>query len=905
MSEHPRGPDDPERNRLREEAAAATAAARNAYRETARLIRLLTVVGEPASAETLVERTLDTLSDVFSAAVAAVVRIVAGQVEIVTACGIPEDTDASSRRTPVSALAAALPALFRPGWLELGPQSPAAVPVIAALRPRSIAWAPMGDADRDATLLVLFRVDDEPFSDADVQTLGSVARHLHDSVETAEQRASLEGLARLGQRLTHHLALEPLLQEAAELLRQITGTDTALVATLHDGELEHRAASGLSAGEVAAWPAEPAAVAVRRSACSGEAFVGATAGPERPTAVLGLPVLREGVPVALLSVTRAGNLPFPRHVSEVATVFADHLGAALTNARLYRALAGSEATMRVITDAISDMVAVVDRTGILRYASPSFERMLSLRPDALVGRHIADFVHHDHRDRFTAMIGHADQAPVEEFLVRDGRGGWTWVETACQVGPSAVTDVVLSSRVIVRRKELERELRHRATHDPLTGLANRELVRQRLESALCADGGHGVGLLFCDLDHFKSVNDRLGHEAGDQLLQQVSARLLRCVRDGDLLARLGGDEFVMVLRDASVLDDVDRVGQRVLAELTEPFLLRGEQVSIGASVGGVLGQPGRTTAEALLRDADAAMYGAKGGGRGRLALFDDEAARRSLEHLSLRSELSGALERGELALEYQPIVLLDSGRVVAFEALLRWTHPRLGSISPQVFIPLAEETGAIIPIGGWVVEEASRQLAEWQRLSGRPELAMSLNLSVVELWDPDVVVRALAAADRAGVDPARICLEITENHSLSVAALEQVRELRRAGFRIALDDFGTLQSNFDRLRQFSVDHVKIDKSFVAGLVTDPVDQAAVRATMVIGAALAVDVVAEGVETEEQRSELLRAGCRLGQGYLFDRPLPPHAARALLASDHAVCAPSAVRMVSGGPAEAVY
>jgi EAL domain-containing protein (putative c-di-GMP-specific phosphodiesterase class I) len=220
--------------------------------------------------------------------------------------------------------------------------------------------------------------------------------------------------------------------------------------------------------------------------------------------------------------------------------------------------------------------------------------------------------------------------------------------------------------------------------------------------------------------------------------------------------------------------------------------------------------------------------------------------------------------------------------VLAFEALLRWTHPRLGRISPQDFVPLAEESGAIIPIGAWVMAEASRQLAAWRQSAGRPDLVMGVNLSVLELRDPEVVARTLAAVERAGVDPAGICLEVTENRSLSASAVEQVRRLRLAGFRIALDDFGTLQSNFDRLRQFPVDHVKIDRSFVAGLGTDPVDQAAVRATMVIGEALALDVVAEGVETEEQRAELIRSGCKMGQGYLFSPPLPPEAALALLA-----------------------
>ncbi len=423
---------------------------------------------------------------------------------------------------------------------------------------------------------------------------------------------------------------------------------------------------------------------------------------------------------------------------------------------------------------------------------------------------------------------------------------------------------------------LYRELRHRATRDPLTGLANRDLATQRLDDVLSGASASLVGLLFCDLDGFKAINDRLGHEAGDELLQQVANRLRKDLRETDLLARFGGDEFVMILGEAASLCDVKEIGRRLLISFREPFTLDGERVTVTASIGGVLGARGETTSSAMLRDADAAMYVAKLRGPGVVEVFDDAASLRSLDRLSIRSELLHALDRHEFEVHYQPIVELETGRTVAFEALLRWNHPERGTIGPDVFVPLAEETGEIVAIGEWVLVEACRQLASWQRMPGWRNLQLNANLSATQLKQVGVAQHILSRIGEVGVDPADVWLEVTERSHADVDVTPVTRELRAGGVHFALDDFGSSYSNLTYLKQFPAECLKIDRSFVPGAARDGVDRSIVRAILAIADSLGLDVVAEGIERPAQRDALLSLGCRLGQGFLF--------APALTASD---------------------
>ena len=702
---------------------------------------------------------------------------------------------------------------------------------------------------------------------------------------------AVERLARIGHRLARHLELEPLLDEAVLLLVETTGADHAAVLTIDDGCASIQAHHRMPEDHRSAWPRPARDLAAWPAALRGETYLGGPLhtgheppqwyGMERPPrSFVAVPILHDGAPVAILYAVRTRNEAFTEDAAEIAALFATYVSAAMHNARLYQALVESESRLRLVTDAISDMVAVVSADQTIAYASPSYERETGLSSSSLLGVDVTSLAHPADRSRLRDALQRAETGPKVEYRLQDGNGHCVWVESVLQ--PSGDGAAVVSTRVVDDRKRLEAELWRRATHDPLTGLANRELARVQLEQALSDRLGGDVGLLFCDLDEFKSINDRLGHEAGDELLCQVAARLRACAGPNDLVARLGGDEFVVLLDGVDGLGDVGEAGRRVLQALEAPFALGGERVRSSASIGGVSGRRrGSDTAVDLLRDADAAMYQAKAGGRGRVEVFDELAARRAHDRLQLRSDLVTALERGQLELNYQPVVELEDGRVLGFEALLRWTHPLLGRISPADFIPLAEETGAIVPIGRWVLEQACAQLAAWQRLPGCADLRINVNVSAVQLRSPSFPREVLAAVRAAQVDPCQVTLELTESAQVSDFHAEQLRQLAAAGMRIALDDFGTVYSNVGYLKRLPVGSIKIDRSFVAGVTCEEVDRGIVHALCGLIDTLGLRVVAEGIETPEQRDELLRLGCRAGQGYLFAPPLPTASATMLL------------------------
>lgn len=874
---------------------AATTAARDAYRDSAGLIRLLTVIGQPSSPEQLVDDTLMVLSSVFSADVTCVAQVLDDRLLVTNSCGLPEGDPAYTVGWPLGGAGA----LAAAGTVAVArsPVGRGDVPAqLVNSKIRSAAWVPLtsgqGAGDK---LLIIFRRSGESFTPTDLQLLGAAANRLCLALEARERSFAIERLAQSGHRLARHLDLQSVLDEAVVLLRQLTATDSAW-AFLIDGPLATlRATAGRVPTAVRRCPMPAESLPGWQAATRGQPYdegsppqdqdLGADVGthPAGPPArrLLCVPVLRDGLVTALLYAARSTPRPFGGDALETSTIFATYLGAAMANAELYRALVRSESSLRLITDSISDMVAVVDADGRFVYASPSHARELSHQPDDLIGRYAVDLPLAADRERLQEALATAERSPTVEYRLRTGNGDWIWVETAMRPAPSTHGTVVLSSRVIDERKRLEDELRRRATHDPLTGLANRLLVGQRIDGALRKDGPDHVGLLFCDLDRFKAVNDRLGHEAGDELLLQVSTRLRRCMGPNDLLGRFGGDEFVIVLDGVGHLSEVTEVGQRVLSALTAPFPLRGERVQVSASIGGVLGVRGATNSSAMLRDADAAMYTAKEKGTGLVEVFDEAASCRSLDRLGIRSDLLRALDRGQLHVHYQPIFALDTGEVRSFEALLRWTHPQRGSIPPDVFIPFAEETGAVIPIGAWVLEQACQQLAIWQRMWPDQQLGMSVNLSAAQLQQADIAPAILAVVKDAGIDPDDLWLEVTESSYIRDDEAKWATALRAGGVHFTLDDFGVSYSNLSYLKRFPVEGMKIDRSFVNGLTAVDTDRSIVQAILAIGQTLGLTVVAEGIETAEQRSMLLDLGCQLGQGHLLSRPLPAPAATALL------------------------
>jgi diguanylate cyclase (GGDEF)-like protein len=447
--------------------------------------------------------------------------------------------------------------------------------------------------------------------------------------------------------------------------------------------------------------------------------------------------------------------------------------------------------------------------------------------------------------------------------------------------------LVGSAHEITEQRNTEAQLAHRTRHDPLTNLPNRVMLVEWLQDAIDhVEDDRCVGLVVLDIDHFKIVNDSLGHGAGDELLSVIATRVDRVLRGGDRLARLGGDELAVVCHNARRVDDVATLARRVLAVFDETFVLDGgEEVYLGASLG-VAASHGRADAPArLLRDADVAMFAAKELGRGRVEVFDETMRERAVGRLEMEGGLRRALLRGEFRVHYQPLVHFDRSEVIGFEALVRWEHPERGLLAPSEFLPIAEETGLIVPIGAYVLQEACAQAARWTAESpDDPPLTVSVNLSARELADPDLLTTVEAALAAVSLDPSLLVLEVTEGVLTSgnpERAVVVLQSLAQRGVRIGIDDFGTGQSSLGYLKSLPVHTLKIDRAFVESLASDPADAAIVGAVVSLGHSLGLTVLAEGIENTAQLQALRGLGCDLGQGYYFARPQPGEVVRALV------------------------
>ncbi|MFF0157481.1 putative bifunctional diguanylate cyclase/phosphodiesterase [Streptomyces sp. NPDC005263] len=594
--------------------------------------------------------------------------------------------------------------------------------------------------------------------------------------------------------------------------------------------------------------------------------------------------------------------------SEGPTPAADLDRSAVTESDADAATSAEPQTYRSVFTAAPVAMAVVDREGLVVSANATLGELLGSPPDALTGRIAADLV-----DLASdARAWHAYQEVLRGRQARlrcsrrlkqpDGRSLWAQVTVAplSGEGPGAV---LLSVTDITARRELQARLRHLQMHDPVTRLPNRTLFFERLTAALEAEayeltGTGRVGLCYLDLDGFQAVNDTLGHRIGDRLLAAVAGRLTRCADEAGLgrvsaplVARLGGDEFALLVEDSTGTDQLADLAEAVLNAVQAPFDIAGQRLSVSASIGVVERQAAGTSATGLMQAADTTLYWAKADGKARWTLFDPERNAHRMTRQALASTLRPAIERGEFVLEYQPLVGMEDGRLRGVEALVRWSHPQFGMLTPNRFIGLAEEDGSIVQLGRWVLATACRQARQWQLSHpDEPPVFVSVNVAVRQVWDSDLVADVAAILAETELAPHLLQLELTESAVMGSAGrpLQALQALSDMGVHIAIDDFGTGYSNLAYLSRLPVSVLKLDGSFVRGfqyegegVAPNPADEVVVEAMIQLAHRLGLTVTAECVETSAQAARLRRIGCDTGQGWLYSRPVPPDRISGLL------------------------
>jgi len=685
-----------------------------------------------------------------------------------------------------------------------------------------------------------------------------------------ERRAALRAIVIAAARSMHGLHIEAIVEVAVHAVGQLGFTRARFVG-FHDDldpdvdDYDRRIAARVRVGSGTIVDGPMVATPIVWNSAAGGALVASHAGVE-------------------LSAT--GD-PIPIEIEAIELVAAD-AGRAIEHAALAAELRASEARFRALVQGSSDLISVVDPDTTIRYQSPS-DQTFGFHAEEMLGIRLADLVHPDDAPRLVSMC--ADLARFPEALMvvefRAGRRDGTWVHLEASarnlLADPNVHGLVLSTRNVTERRALEDQLHHRAFHDPLTNLANRALFQDRVGHALVRTNhtSDRVAVLFLDLDSFKTVNDSLGHAAGDQLLMEVAHRLSKGLRRSDTIGRLGGDEFAILIEDVSSLRPAARVADEILDILKKPFNVAGKEVTVHASIGIALSEAGAVNADELLRNADVAMYQAKAMGKGTHCLFESSMHEAAVERLELEGDLRRAIERNELALHYQPIVDLGTSRLAGVEALVRWHHPERGLLGPDSFIPIAEDSGIILALGRWVLHDACATIAGWQ--DAAPGLSLAVNLSARHFAHPALLQDVSDALQSSGLDPALLTVEITESVLIreTESVLSKLFHLKQIGIRLALDDFGTGYSSLGYLRRFPIDVLKVDRSFVEGIALGVEESAVARAIIKLGRTLRIATIAEGVESVDQERRLQLLHCDLAQGYYYSRALEPDAMRALL------------------------
>jgi diguanylate cyclase (GGDEF)-like protein/PAS domain S-box-containing protein len=573
--------------------------------------------------------------------------------------------------------------------------------------------------------------------------------------------------------------------------------------------------------------------------------------------------------------------------------------AALDRRRLRReaeevatALRTNEARFRALVQHAPDLIAVVRADGLVRYASPAVEKMLGISPEEIVGTDGFAILHPGDVPRMRAAFASAIVAPTRtataEGRLRHRDGSWRWFEaiTTNLLDEPSIRGIVINAHDVTDRKRFEEQLTHLAFHDALTGLPNRALLLDRIEHALARAQRQGTtaALLCLDLERVEAINERFGHDAGDAVMREVTERLTRATRQSDTVARLAGDDFAVLLEEIPDTTEAIRVAENLLEQLRRPLRWERRELVVDGTIGIAFSSLPIPTAAELLRDATAALADAKSHHPGGYALFEPEQHALAVANLELEDELRGAMERAELRVHYQPVVDLNSGRIVAAEALVRWEHPDRGLLAPGNFLTLAEKSGLIVPIGKWVLTEACRQLRAWREAETPLPLAwIGVNVAAAQLRRSGFVATVKRILGETGIAPDALRLEVTETVLVEDlrATAPSLRALKKLGVRLAIDDFGVGYSSLGYLRELDADLLKIDRSFVRELGRDETSAKIVRAVGGLAHDLGMQAAAEGIETDEQWTAALAVACDLGQGYRFAGPAPAEEFAALV------------------------
>jgi diguanylate cyclase (GGDEF)-like protein/PAS domain S-box-containing protein len=711
------------------------------------------------------------------------------------------------------------------------------------------------------------------------------ARAYRELYAEARRRArEFEVLDRLRQAVARGRELDDVLRLTAEAVAEALDAPMVSVYLLEDGLLRLRHAIGYA--RVLATMAPGQGVTGRVAATGVPALVTDVARDpdfitpvERVVSEVAVPLEADGEVLGVLN-AESDDRTFGDDDLRLLSAIRDQVGVAVQRARLLASVQASEARFRLLAENARDLICLHEPGGTVTYVSPASTQLVGYTPDELVGRSPYDLIESvDH-----GLIDASIRAPLRSgepaepvgYRVRAKDGRTVWLETSAQPirgGDGELLGLVTTSRDVTERKSFEERLRRGALYDDLTGLPNRALLLDRLAHAMERLRRHPeacYAVLFMDIDRFKAFNDSLGHAVGDALLQALALRLRDTVRAGDTVARLGGDEFCVLLEDLEGDDEAERTAARILEAMAQPFAVAGRELFTGASVGIARGGHGYVAPSDVLRDADIAMYRAKQAGAGRYTVFDVSMRNEAVARLELETELRRAVAAGSIEAAYLPVVRLADQAIVGFEALARWRHPVHGAVPPDVFVPLAEETGLIVAIDRQVARLACRAMAAW-RAAGH-DWTVSVNVSSHHFTIGDVVAATEDALGESGLPAHALRLEITESVLMAhpERASEALARLRAQGTLVQVDDFGTGYSSLSYLQRLPIDALKLDRSFVAG--SDAGARAIVAAVGQMAHHLGIDVMAEGITSQEQADWLAGLGCRFGQGYLYTRPL---------------------------------